>query len=66
MVQLCLQEAKAKGLRPCDFWGGFALDEMKIQVVTKLHQSFRVQSAYASLSLLPPTLIAIDELAINC
>ena len=32
MIQWCLKEATAKGLRPCDFWGGLALDEMKIQV----------------------------------
>jgi hypothetical protein len=32
MIQWCLKEATEKGLRESDFWGGFALDEMKIQV----------------------------------
>ena len=32
MIKWCLKEATDKGLRECDFWGGFALDEMNIQV----------------------------------
>ena len=32
VIKWCLKEATDKGLRECDFWGGFALDEMKIQV----------------------------------
>ena len=32
MIQWCLKEATGKGLTESDFWGGFALDEMKIQV----------------------------------
>ncbi|CAB3976767.1 Hypothetical predicted protein [Paramuricea clavata] len=31
VLQWCLDEAIAKGLSESDFWGGFALDEMKIQ-----------------------------------
>ena len=30
----CLQEAKNKKLKESDFWGGFVLDEMKIEVKT--------------------------------
>ena len=28
----CLDEAKSSQLKESDFWGGFAIDEMKIQV----------------------------------
>jgi hypothetical protein len=43
MIQWCLKEATAKGLRECDFWGGLALDEMKIQVHVALCIIFRVR-----------------------
>lgn len=29
----CLNDAKKQGLKEADFWGGFAIDEMKIQVL---------------------------------
>ncbi len=42
MIQWCLKEATVKGLRECDFWGGLALDEMKIQVHVPLCMTLRV------------------------
>lgn len=36
VMKWCLREAKEKNLREQDFWGGFILDEMKVQVRTSL------------------------------
>lgn len=33
----CMNAAKENGLKPGDYLGGFAIDEMKIQVITVLH-----------------------------
>ena len=32
LLKWCLQEAKKANLKEQDYWGGFVLDEMKIQV----------------------------------
>lgn len=32
IVDWCYEEAKKKNLREADFWGGFVIDEMKIEV----------------------------------
>lgn len=32
MLKWCLMQAKESNLKEQDFWGGFVLDEMKIQV----------------------------------
>lgn len=34
VLEWCLKEANPKGLKDQDHWGGFAIDEMKIQVST--------------------------------
>ena len=31
ILRWCSDEAKKAGLKPQDYWGGFVLDEMKIQ-----------------------------------
>lgn len=33
VLQWCLDAAKESGLKPGDYMGGFAIDEMKIQVM---------------------------------
>ena len=33
LLKWCFQEAKKGNLKEQDYWGGFVLDEMKIQVV---------------------------------
>lgn len=35
VLQWCLQTAQEKNLRKEDYWGGFVIDEMKIQVRAK-------------------------------
>ena len=32
LLEWCLMEAKKHNLREKDYWGGFVIDEMKIQV----------------------------------
>ena len=32
ILRWCLNEAKKQGLKEQDYWGGFVIDEMKIQV----------------------------------
>lgn len=32
ILRWCLNAAEESGLKPGDYWGGFAIDEMKIQV----------------------------------
>lgn len=32
MLKLCMEEATKNNLKPEDYWGGFVLDEMTIQV----------------------------------
>ncbi len=32
MLEWCANEARSKKLNECGYWGGFAIDEMKIQV----------------------------------
>lgn len=32
ILEWCLMEAKNRNLRAEDYWGGFVIDEMKIQV----------------------------------
>ena len=32
LLEWCLQEAKKANIKEQDYWGGFVLDEMKIQV----------------------------------
>ena len=32
ILEWCLMEAKARNLKEEDYWGGFVIDEMKIQV----------------------------------
>ena len=32
IIQWCWNEASKNGLKEADFWGGLAIDEMKIQV----------------------------------
>ena len=32
ILEWCLMEAKSRNLRDEDYWGGFVIDEMKIQV----------------------------------
>jgi len=32
ILSWCLKEAKEKNLKEADLWGGFVIDEMKIQV----------------------------------
>lgn len=33
MLEWCAQSAKEKNLKDCDYWGGFVIDEMKIEVI---------------------------------
>ena len=40
ILEWCLQEARQKQLREGDYWGGFVLDEMKIQVISKWQMKF--------------------------
>ena len=35
VLQWCLETAQEKNLRKEDYWGGFVIDEMKIQVRAK-------------------------------
>ena len=30
---VCEQAAKEKNLKDCDYWGGFVIDEMKVEVI---------------------------------
>ena len=32
VIEWCAKEAKQQGFKPHDYWGGFIIDEMKIQV----------------------------------
>ena len=32
MLKSCMEEAKKNNIKPEDYWGGFVLDEMTIQV----------------------------------
>ena len=36
-MEWCLEEAKKRGLKEEDYWGGFVIDEMKIEVQRLLH-----------------------------
>ena len=45
LLKWCLQEAKKANLKEQDYWGGFVLDEMKIQVsynITKVRTTCRL------------------------
>ncbi|XP_031555283.1 uncharacterized protein LOC116292160 [Actinia tenebrosa] len=33
IVEWCLKDARERNLRECDYWGGFVIDEMKIEVM---------------------------------
>jgi len=37
ILMWCLNEVKEKGLKEHDLWGGFVIDEMKIQVIINMH-----------------------------
>ena len=32
VIEWCAKEAKRQGFKPHDYWGGFIIDEMKLQV----------------------------------
>ena len=38
MLRWCLETAQERGLRTEDYWGGFLIDEMKIQVCVILEE----------------------------
>jgi len=36
MVEWCKQAALENNLKDCDYWGGFVIDEMKIEVRNRI------------------------------
>jgi len=39
VLKWCLDAAKESGLKPGDYMGGFAIDEMKIQVMSQFQKT---------------------------
>jgi len=39
VLKWCLGAAKENGLKPGDYMGGFAIDEMKIQVIPQFQKT---------------------------
>ena len=49
ILRWCADEAKKQGFKPQDYWGGFVIDEMKIQV-----QFFSINLFYLTNTVEPP------------